>query len=230
MSQTNMSLSQKLFEVQKKIGALTKNSDNPFFKSKYADLNQVLSVAKEALHPYGLFLVQGPGLSEHGRYIETSILDAETGQQVSCRVPFSGNEKNMQEIGAATTYGRRFGVVSLLAMEQDDDDGETAVGRGTEKSSPGRSNHGGGSITSKDGFGSKAGTPVAITEPKNVSKTPREKVNELIKQTSKVIIDSKRDTADNVFKMLEAFGVKSKEELNDDQAQKLLTQLKEKLK
>lgn len=63
----------------------------------------------------------------------------------------------------------------------------------------------------------------------SVPSLPRKTVLEKISLTSKVIIDSKRDTQDNVLKLLTAYGVKAKEELNDDQARKLLTQLEEKL-
>jgi len=225
-------LAQKLLSVQKNIGALTKSANNPFFKSKYADLNQVLEVAKEALHPEGLFVVQGPGMNESGRYIETTIIDGDSGQSISCKVPFSGSEKNMQEIGAATTYGRRFGLVSLLALEQEDDDGNFVSGK-TEAKQPARpTGHSG--ITIRPDANVKAGIAVQITEPakppmgKAVSEGPsRKTVDEKISLTSKVIIDSKRATQDQVVAMLAAYGVKSKSELNDDQARKLLTQLEE---
>jgi len=213
MSET---LPQKLFKVQKKIGTLYKTSDNPFFRSKYVDLNQVLSVAKETLHEEGLFLLQAPGLNEHGRYIETSIIHAATGEQVFCRVPFSGNEKNMQEIGAATTYGRRFGIVSLLAMEQEDDDGETAVGRGKPASSP-----------------------AAVEKPKEVvqeikspapAKASRKTILDKITATSKVLLAKKTVSQEDLTKRLSEYNVSSKEDLTDDQAGKLLTQLEGLLK
>ncbi len=212
-------ITQKLYNVQQKIGAASKTSDNPFFKSRYADLNEVLGVAKEALHTEGLFLSQGAGLSEFGRYVETSVIDSASGQQISCRVPFSGNEKNMQEIGAAITYGRRFGVVSLLAMEQEDDDGETAVGRGAQAKTP----------------VPKATAPTNTPKPEPIQTTvskgfTRKNTLEKISLTSKVIIDSKRATLEDVVKMLEPYKAKAKEDLTDEQAKDLLTKLEEKLK
>lgn len=229
-----MSLTEKLLRIQQKIGPLTKDSDNPFFKSKYADLNQVLALAKSALNDEGLFVSQGPGLNEHGKYIETSIIDSENGQSISCRVPFSGSEKNMQEIGAAITYARRFGLKSLLAMEDIDDDGETAVGRGSTKTSGTVPKGSGGSPLAKGagplksnaptaGMGNLS-TPVQAAIPNGPS---RKTIEEKISLTSKVILDSKRDTLDNLMKMLSAYGVKDKSELSDDQAKKLLTQLEE---
>lgn len=221
-------LSQKLLDVQKKIGALTKDSNNPFFKSKYADLNQVLQVAKEALLPEGLVIVQGPGISEAGRYIETTILDADTGQSIGCKVPFSGNEKNMQEIGAATTYGRRFGLVSLLALEQEDDDGETAVGRGPTNpraSVPTRANN---DSTAKRV--TKVNPPKGTSVGQEVQKSStRETVNKAITKTAEFLVNHKSYPMDEIYELLRGFGVENKEQLTDEQAKTFLAQLEERL-
>lgn len=231
MEASNTSLAQKLLKIQRQIGAVSKSSDNPHFRSKYADLNEVLAVAKPALNAEGVFIVQSPGANEYGKYLETSLIDTDSGQQVMGRVFFSGAEDNMQKIGAATTYARRFGIVSLLALESEDDDGETAVGRGSTsgagKGSSGPSSIRDGGSGPKVGLVGKTSTPVPAKVSEGLS---REKVNEKISLTSKVLIDSKRMPADDVFKMLNAYGVKDKTELNDDQAKKLLTQLEERLK
>lgn len=221
-------LAQKLLDVQKSIGALKKDSDNPYFKSKYADLNQVLEVAKQALHPEGIVIVQGPGHDANGKYIQTVLLDTESGQSIDCKVPFSGAESDMQKIGAAITYARRFGLVSLLALEQEDDDGEAAVGRSsnnTPKREP--SSSAGGGQAPRSVTAPKANSPVQAEVSKGVN---RKALNEKISLTSKVIVDSKRDSADNIIKMVTSFGVKTKEELTDEQAVKLLSQLEAKLK
>lgn len=212
---TTSTLAQKLLSVQRKIGAVTKSSSNPHFRSKYADLNEVLDVAKEALNSEGIFITQSPGANEFGKYLETALIDSDSGQQVQGRVFFSGSEENMQKIGAAITYARRFGLVSLLALESEDDDGETAVGRAPEvkKSEPAPAK-----MISK---------PTAAASAPNG--TLRKNIDAKISLTSKVLIDSKRTTGDEVVAMLQAYGVKTKEELNDDQARKLLTQLEGKL-
>lgn len=247
-------LAQKLLSVQRTIGKLTKDSDNPFFKSKYSDLNQVLALAKEYLNPEGVVIVQGPGMNEHGRYVETALIDADSGQSIVCRVPYSGNEKDAQQIGASTTYNKRTGLKSLLAMEEVDDDGETAVGRGFTHGSgepnggiPTQSHGGNVGTGSAKGRPGRSDTvkypgvqpkvengptqiPDAAKPPvgKAVSEGPsRKTVEEKISLTSKVIIDSKRATQDQVVAMLAAYGVSNKSELNDDQAKKLLAQLEE---
>lgn len=236
-------LSQKLLTVQMNLEAVEKSSENPYFNSKYANLNTILAEAKRVLHPEGLYLVQGPGVDAFGRYVETSIVDSVSNQQVSCRVPFSGNEKNMQEIIASTTYGRRAGIKSLLAMEDFDDDGETAVGRSTGKTTaqPRAKTEKQSPIQASASRVPTTNTVVGVrTESKETVSAPsakpevfkvasRQKTNEKISLTSKVIIDSKRATQEEVVAMLAEYGVKSKEELTNEQALELLTKLETKL-
>lgn len=228
---TTDTLSSKLLRVQRNIDKATKGSANPHFKSRYADLNEVLEVAKEALNEVGIFIAQVPGKDQNGQYVETSLIDGDSGQSLSGKVYFSGNEDNLQKIGAAITYARRFGLKSLLAMEDADDDGETAVGRGNVKGNGGEARAGATSAGRNDSSSSvgqsQKNTPVQGKVPASPS---RETTLKEISLASKVIIDSKRDTQDNVVKMLTAYGVKTKEELNDEQALKLLSQLTERLK
>lgn len=224
-------LAQKLLTVQTKIGAVARSSTNPHFKSKYADLNEVLEVAKAALNAEGIFISQAPGVDASGvqtvRYVETSLIDASSGQQISGRVAFSGAEDNMQKIGAAITYARRFGLVSLLALESEDDDGESAVGRGSQ----------GAKATAK-GPASVSTVGAASDRVGSVSKQPapavpgasRETLLKTIKLTGKTLIDSKRASKEEAEGMLALYGVKDPAELNVEQMGKLLTQLEARLK
>lgn len=218
-------LAQKLLEVQKKIGAVSKSSINPHFRSKYASLDEVLDVSKSCLNDEGVFIAQGPGKDAFGQYVETSLIDAESGQQIQGKVYFSGAEDNMQKIGAAITYARRFGLTSLLALETEDDDGESAVGRGKSNEASSRSESSGIHIRTNK-MDDKGGAAKNISPQKEPS---REEINKKISLTSKVLIDSKRMSQDEVYAMLTAYAVKTKEELSDAQATKLLSQLKEKL-
>jgi hypothetical protein len=121
-------LSVSLLAVQKNLEAIKKSATNPFFKSKYAKIEHVLEVVKPALEAESLLLLQPCGRDALGSYVATEIRNT-TGEGVSCRV-YLTEVADMQKLGAAVTYARRIGLVSLLAMEQEDDDGETAVGRG----------------------------------------------------------------------------------------------------
>jgi hypothetical protein len=212
----------KLFQVQKDIGAVAKKSANTHFKSKYADLNEVLDVAKGALHKQGLFLAQASGADQYGKYVETTVMDSEDGQGMNCRVYFSGSEDNMQKIGAAITYGRRFGILSLLAMESEDDDGESLVR--PQPAKPESTKY----VPKPAGV--RSVTPVikavaAATTPE----THRDSVLKKISLTSKVLLDSKKLTSEEAHKMVKSYGVWVKEDLSDEQAVKLLAQLEERL-
>jgi hypothetical protein len=232
-------LSQKLLEVQQEVVGVTKSSDNPYFKSKYADLNSVLEVVKKPLNSRGVVIANSSGADAYGKYLETSLINVEDNQQIASRKYFSGNEKNLQELGAADTYARRFNLTNLLSLEALDDDGESAVGRGnnslssSRKPEPKASDDRGAKGLPKpteapkgDKQEAKPGSPVAAKE----ANKEKDLVLKKISLTSKVIIDSKRDTQENLVALLKSYKVSSKEELTMEQAKNLLGKLEEKLK
>ncbi len=191
-------IQQRLLSVQLNIEAVTKSASNPHFKSRYADLNEVLAVSKSALNREGLFIVQTPGIDSFGKYLETAIIDAETKESLAGKVYFSGNESNMQQIGAAMTYARRFGLVSLLALESEDDDGETAVGRGSG---------------------------VAVAKSAAVPSS-RKDILSKISSYETVAIKARKMTADDMArKLVDTYNVRTKEDLSDAQASELLKSL-----
>lgn len=208
-------LAVKLLEVQRNINKATKGSTNPFFKSKYADLNEVLAVSKEALNAVGVFIAQSSGKDAFGQYVETALISADDGQQINGRVYFSGAENNMQEIGKAITYARRFGLKSLLAMEEEDDDGESLL-RKPQAPKP----------AAPRAEPSPKAAPVQAKVPTSSS---RKTVNEKITLIARKLIEDKKATQEDVVTLLKSFGVDSKDKLNDEQARDLLTQLESKL-
>lgn len=123
-----------ILKAQRKIGSAIKGSKNPFFKSTYSDLGAVMEACKDACNEEGISILQPLGSDELGSYIETLVLH-ESGQFLSdkTRVP-SG--KNMQEFGANSTYARRFALQSMKFIPSEDDDGESAVGRGKGAKGP----------------------------------------------------------------------------------------------
>lgn len=128
MENETSQLTQALLRVQEKLEAVKKTSANPYYKSKYANLESVLSIVKPLLEENKLLLLQPCGRDTQGSFVATEVRHL-NGEAVQCRVYFP-EPADMQKLGASITYGRRFGLTSLFAMEQEDDDGETAVGRG----------------------------------------------------------------------------------------------------
>lgn len=122
-----------LFDVKKELGPVTKKSDNPFFKSSYADLNEHLETVEPVLEEHGLFLLQPPCANGSGNYVATMIVHAESGQWISGLIKVPNSITDSQKIGAAITYFRRFGINALLALKSEDDDGNTATGKKIDK-------------------------------------------------------------------------------------------------
>ncbi len=116
----------RLLEFQTKVEAVKKEKENPFFKSKYADINVFLSVVKPLLSECGLFLTQPLKTQPDGTVeLYTSITDGVDKLDSSIPVP---QYTDIQKFGAAITYLRRYSLQSLLALEAEDDDGEGAKG------------------------------------------------------------------------------------------------------
>ena len=111
----------KLALVKKEIGTLSKNASNPFFKSKYLDLGEILTNLEPLLEAHKMVLLQP--INEDS--VCTEIHDLESGQSVrSCiKLPMLTDP---QKVGSAITYFRRYSLQSLLALQTDDDDGNKA--------------------------------------------------------------------------------------------------------
>src|ERR1039458_9426767 len=125
--ETSKTIYQKLLEVQKEVAPIKKTEDNPFFHSKYVDINGLLSALKPILNKHGLVLTQGFGAeSASGRNALTTIItDSFDGQQIISLV-YLPDASDPQKFGSAVTYYRRYALQSLFALEAEDDDGNTA--------------------------------------------------------------------------------------------------------
>ena len=121
----------KLLEVQKEIGTLSKNAKNPFFKSQYLDLNTLLQHVTPLLNSKGLLLLQ----SLRGNEVNSIIVDTETDEEVAISSIALPNIADPQKLGSAITYFRRYTLKSLLAISEEDDDGNKA-GKPVEKVKP----------------------------------------------------------------------------------------------
>jgi hypothetical protein len=140
----------KLLEIQKEIGAIKKDATNPFFKSKYFDINSLLEQVKPVLNKHGVVLLQGlthidgklalstklisgnqniPINNQEGTYMGENI---QTGDMVEfiCPLPETADA---QKAGSAITYFRRYALQSLLALEAEDDDANSVSGTNVVK-------------------------------------------------------------------------------------------------
>lgn len=125
-----------LSKCQTSVLAAIKDATNPFLKNKYADLASVWASCRDALGKEGLAIVQGGVLLSDGWAIRTTLLHS-SGQwiQRDCKL-IHGPQKGineMQSLGIAITYCRRYGLSAMVGVVQEDDDGNGAGQRHGER-------------------------------------------------------------------------------------------------
>lgn len=129
-------LSAALTKAQANIGGATKDARNPFFKSAYADLGEVMKACKEPLLEQGLSVLQLVGHDEAGNYLETIILH-ESGEWMSDKMTLVfAKDRDPQSMGSAITYARRYALQSALFIPAVDDDAEGAMHRSNKVAVP----------------------------------------------------------------------------------------------
>ena len=116
-----MNIYTKLAAVKKEIGAISKDETNPFFKSKYFDINGLLRHTEPLLQKNGLLLLQPIIKGE----VYSEIIDIESGESVTSSIALP-NMDDPQKLGSAVTYYRRYTLQSLLGLQAEDDDANSA--------------------------------------------------------------------------------------------------------
>jgi hypothetical protein len=135
-SETIGKLAEALAKAQGQMKPATKNSDNPYFKTKYADLASIWDAVRGPLSSNGLSVVQTTEqpADRLGIIIRTTLLHS-SGEWIAGDMLLKPVKDEPQAIGAAITYGRRFGLAAITGMcsEDEDDDGNTASGHPVQK-------------------------------------------------------------------------------------------------
>jgi hypothetical protein len=120
---TAMAKSQAQLEVA------SKNANNPFFKSKYAPLEEVWKACRKALTDNGIAVLQFPIHSEDGRLHLETMLCHSSGESITRTFSTPVKDQTPQGYGSAITYLRRFALAATVGVVADeDDDGATASG------------------------------------------------------------------------------------------------------
>ena len=115
-------LYKKIAKVKSEIGKISKNKENPFFKSAYFDINALLEHVEPLLEKNGLLLLQP---LKDGK-VQTYIFDLETNEFEYSEMILP-DIADPQKIGSAITYYRRYTLQSLLGLQAEDDDGNKAT-------------------------------------------------------------------------------------------------------
>lgn len=127
-SETIGKLAAALSKAQKEIKGAVKDSSNPFFKSRYSDLESCWDACREALTKNELAISQGHDCDDKADYLITTLMHS-SGEWISHKQRLIFKDQTAQSMGAATTYARRFGLTAIIGIVQTDDDGNEASGR-----------------------------------------------------------------------------------------------------
>lgn len=129
-----MPQSEKIGELAKAIAAaqaemkpVKRENENPFFKSRYADLASVWEAIKP-FHAHGIAVTQIPFDAGLGMIGLTTQLTHESGEWISGSLALPVSKEDAQGVGSAITYARRYAIGCLTGVvTEDDDDGNQAV-------------------------------------------------------------------------------------------------------
>lgn len=120
-------LAKALVKAQLEMITPKKGSVNPFFKNKYADLNDVLAAVVPALNSNGIVLLQ-PLVNIEGKNFVKTVLMHESGEVFeSLAEIFCKNTNDAQAYGSGVTYARRYSLSSICGIGSEDDDAQKAV-------------------------------------------------------------------------------------------------------
>lgn len=113
-------------KLQAQIKPAIKDSLNPHFKSKYADLGAVWEAVKDPLHEHGFAVIQSPDFEGENMFLKTTILHV-GGEKMEGRYPIRPSKNDPQGVASAITYARRYSISAMLGVIADDDDDGNAA-------------------------------------------------------------------------------------------------------
>jgi len=125
-------LAKALSLLQSKLIGVKADSDNPFFKSKYASLDACWDSLRKPLFEAGLAVCQITVIENEKLYLRTILMHT-SGQWISSLFPIIPKDHTAQALGSAMSYARRYSLAAITGLTQDDDDAERAMNRPPQK-------------------------------------------------------------------------------------------------
>lgn len=117
----------KLFDAKQEIPTIKKDATNPFFKSGYATLSRIIEVIEPILAKHELYIYHNLIIQDGESVLVTSIVDKEQGNGGITSFFKLPSNTDIQKIGSAITYAKRYNITALLNLNiEDDDDGNSA--------------------------------------------------------------------------------------------------------
>lgn len=128
LENANAALFAAIAQAQGEVENATKSATNPHFKSRYADLAEVLNTVRPTFARHGLAIVQSVSTEQQLVTVATTIAHKEGGfvtSSLSCPAPTA----KVQDLGSIVTYLRRYSLSAMAGISQEDDDGNAASQR-----------------------------------------------------------------------------------------------------
>jgi hypothetical protein len=129
-SESLIELAKAMAKAQPAIEKAFKGKDNPYYKSKYADLTAVWDACESALHDNGFSVLQPMMVREDGQMVVETLLLHVSGEWIYGETLVKTDKPGPQGLGSAQTYARRYGLAAMVGVCPDeDDDAEGATNR-----------------------------------------------------------------------------------------------------
>ncbi len=119
-------LATALSKAQSEIQGAKKDSANPFFKSKYADLSSVWDACRDPLTKNGLSIIQTTGDRDGSVYLFTTLAHS-SGQWIRSELKVIVGKSDIQALGSSLTYCRRYSLAMIAGVCPEDDDGNAGA-------------------------------------------------------------------------------------------------------
>jgi len=172
-----------LAKAQSEMGKAVKDSQNPHFKSRYADLASVMNACLPALTANGIAVTHAMHWGDTDRLMLTRFSHGASDTHIEMAVPLILGKQDMQGLGSAMTYARRYGVMGLAGIAPEDDDGNAAVQSAPQKA--------------RQGLGDAWKDAVLDSLPENA--TPQEKAQAFAKAICADFAGKKPQALDNAW-------------------------------
>lgn len=132
-SDTITKIADALVKAQAAMKPALKESRNPHFNSRYADLASVWDAIREPLTSNGLSVIQMVGSNELEKTTLTTRVTHVSGEWIESTWQIPVGKQDPQGLGSAISYARRYALASAIGVVQDDDDGNAAMPRQTQQ-------------------------------------------------------------------------------------------------
>jgi hypothetical protein len=132
-TETISKIATSLVAAQSSMGNAAKDAKNPFFKSKFADLNAIREAVIPVLNANGISVLQPTVPVDGKQFVKTMLLHASGEYICSLTEIVCAKQNDPQAYGSAVSYARRYGLQALVCVGAEDNDGEAAMGRTVAK-------------------------------------------------------------------------------------------------